>query len=197
MKINVALGVLILAGFGIGTSLLTTSLFGQNPRKKVASSRNPMQVISSPARSTERPHTLQQGVPLIASLPDQHTVQSVVWGNVSIKNTPEGNVSINTSVDIYETRPNMSYRFYLRVYDLSMKTKFVDRPYDDQIFSPTLGEISRPSFTERLNLNPGRYVVEVRLHAFPDGFDVSKLGDDIIAKGYSSGSRKSVITIVD
>lgn len=95
----------------------------------------------------------------------------------------------------YETRPGLRFRWTLNVYDPALKTRFVTRAYNKQIFTPRLGKVQILTFDESVELLDGNYRFELVLHAIPDGVDVSVLDDPKVAesmKVFRSGREVTV-----
>jgi hypothetical protein len=110
--------------------------------------------------------------------------------------TAEGRqVLVSAIANIYETRPNIRYHWTLNVYDESSNKKIITKNFNDQIFSPNLGEPSAPSFEDQGSLPSGAYRVELILHSFPRDFDLSGLEDDGIEKSVRAATQFRKIQI--
>ncbi len=110
-------------------------------------------------------------------------------------NVVDNQVAVSTSAHLYDRRPMTRFRWTLRVYDEHFKTKFVDRKYDDQIFSVPRDEPQTPTFDDVVKLAPGSYQVMVILHSFLEGFDVSSLDEKDVDESHRAVAFYKPVTI--
>ncbi len=109
-----------------------------------------------------------------------------------------GWVGVAAAADLIDKRDGFRYRWMLNVYEVESKQRVVHFNYDQQIFSVPSHE-AQPTFTDRVQLQPGDYRVEVVLHRIPGGFDLSQLEDASVDRSHRAiwFSRNVTVAPVD
>jgi len=202
MRSLTAIKIVGLVALGLGASVLTSSLLGQQSPKPKGKSRE----IGKAKAVAQAPKLAENKVgPLKKITPEEmaerarrmadpefqarefHAMEDALRADRSVGSdftsremsvVAKGNeVSIAARVWMYEARPAKQYRWTLRVHERSRKLTVIDRDYNDQIFTLPAGKLMDPTFNEVVRLAPGEYSVEIILDGFTEGFDLTKLKD--------------------
>ena len=187
MQVSTRHMILSLGGIGCGIALLSAPLFGQQAARRRAT---PVVIVATEhvaftdqAIDVANPNPVEPDPAAVAEAL-VNTISDATSGLMTFRVVP-GEVEATTSATLYETRPESRYMWAFRVFDPTRKTKFVEKFYVDQIFTPPLRLTITPTFSESVKLQPGRYYVYVTLYQFSEGFDLTKLHDPEVAKSYS------------
>jgi hypothetical protein len=104
-------------------------------------------------------------------------------------------VHVFAEAAILEKRRDQRYVWGLRIWNGPDRAKLLlDRPYIHQPFTVLAGRAT-PTFEETLELGPGQYVVEVRLHEVPSRAEIAMLKDREFADSHRvfAGAKPAVI----
>lgn len=96
---------------------------------------------------------------------------------------------------IFDKRPNISYVWELRVYQLPGEALLSSKFYDHQMFKIFEPHVLQPTFEEAFELPPGKYNIAVLAHGLPEGSGVARLQDKNFARRVSALGRACVVTI--
>jgi hypothetical protein len=229
MKTRFFAGCVLLVALSVATFWLTRSVVGQARRQTADTTpRASTRIISETSvpldQVVDRMTPAQQAAILNARHPGQH------WESSSTSIDPNEpapvprhkpgelyeasmnkkgldvqvaghDVQVMARVGIYESLPQSSYTWCLRLWTAGSKKDRVllnEVYYHHQAFTLTYAQnVANPTFAERLTLEPGKYRIEVKLFSFPPDFDKSKLEPGVDSRSSSSMGGSQEITVAD
>lgn len=177
MRISTSKRVLIASFLGIGVALSATTILAQQskPRPK-AKPVVPITITNVFTQLTaEEAEKAMERTPAEQARAMKSLVASYQIENLRIQ-VVDGRMTVSTTADLYDLKPETRFMWALEVLDESGRTKFVDKPYLDQIFSIEPSKFAAPTFVDSVDLLPGEYTVHVLMYHFGPDVDPTTLG---------------------
>jgi hypothetical protein len=208
MRIAKTLGVLGLAVVAVGTSLITSQIYGQHASQKHrkigrsgldAATQTRVSSVGTAGQPTAR--TVVTDSPLPAVVPGGVTTPPIFSYDVDTfeVHVDGHDVYVKATVKFFDLSPAAKRFFWtIRVFPtVNPKTLVYQKHYTEQSFD-FVGPIMNPVFSERLQLGPGSYRVQVILHGVPRSVDFSVVDrDDLEAQPYRCLSVARTISVTD
>ncbi|WP_406698965.1 hypothetical protein V5E97_08775 [Singulisphaera sp. Ch08] len=139
-----------LAVLAVLTAVFTSNLMAQKKSGKTAQALRYTTAASKPAAHKKvKPNAIPG--PNLASI-ERVSMKADVDGN---------NVSVEMVASIYDIRPRISYVWGLKVKSPDGRQTLSEKLYRDQVFTLQGEKSAKPTFSERLDLESGRYMIEV------------------------------------
>ena len=195
MKVSRAGTVLVLAAVSASTYFLVSTVMSQTGAARATGSRGVQarrtssdpkgnratlvetSTSSRPAGAKRDPILPGPWIEEGAEVPS-NLVTSTLMEAVQL--TSDGRtVSVAAAARIVDRVPTVVYVWSLSASAVvdGKPQQVLDRYYREQVFRVPLGQICHFTLHEEIELPPGDYTVQVRLHRLPENFDLSKLGN--------------------
>lgn len=184
MKTPVAVKALGLLALAVASSVATNHLAGQISPKPAAVPVLPAPPTSDLAVTTAGPSSTRSGVQPLVAPPGPRSLQDLLGTRglgasaqtleFSAQSFGHGEVGVHQVSYLFDRNPGRRFMWVLRVYAEDKTTLLLERRYAEQATVMT-EQIWKPSFDEVLKLDPGTYLIRLRIQAVPHDLDAASL----------------------